>query len=233
MKPLALLLVVVVTIPLLIAVANLPRRGDLDAPVHAHVGARYLDRGMDETGMRNMVTAVLLNYRGFDTFVEVVVIFTALVAVLALPRGTDPASAPAVAAATTVPVSPVVSFVVRLLAPFLALFALAMLFRGHVTPGGGFQAAAVFGAVFIALMLVTGRASAQRWTNTRWAAWLQSAAPLAFALVAWTGWRLTGVFLGYPIGEHAVQEGLVFVLEVAIAVGGGVILARLFLSMEA
>jgi multicomponent Na+:H+ antiporter subunit B len=232
MKPLALLLVAVVTIPLLVAVAGLPPHGDPDARVHAHVGARYLERGAEETGMRNMVTAVLLNYRGFDTFVEVVVIFTALAAVLALPRGAMPASDPSVAA-TAVPVSPVVSFVVRLLAPFLALFALTMLFRGHVTPGGGFQAAAVFGAVFIALVLVRGRATAERWTATRSAAWLQGVAPLAFALVAWIGWRLTGAFLGYPIGDHGVQEGLVFVLEVAIAVGGGVILARLVLSMEA
>jgi multicomponent Na+:H+ antiporter subunit B len=193
---------------------------------------------------------VLLNYRGFDTFVEVVVIFTSLVAVLALPRGAAaPASAAAdpggvsSAAATTVPVrpvplarvpvSPVVSFVVRLLAPFLAIFGLAMLFRGHVTPGGGFQAAAVFGAVFIALMLVMGRASAERWLASGGRPWLESVAPLAFALVAWFGWRLTGAFLGYPIGDHAVQEGMVFVLEVGIAVGGGVILARLYLAMEA
>ena len=237
MKPAALLLVVLVTVPLLIAVAGLPRPGDLGGPVHTHVGARYLERGVDETGLKNMVTAVLLNYRGFDTFVEVVVIFTALVAVLALPRGTAPSAAAAAgpassAAATTVPVSPVVGYVVRMLAPFLALFALAMLFRGHVTPGGGFQAAAVFGAVFIALMLVMGRASAERWLDTDLRAWLPSVAPLAFALVAWLGWRLTGAFLGYPIGDHAVQEGMVFVLEVGIAVGGGVILARLFLSME-
>jgi multicomponent Na+:H+ antiporter subunit B len=235
MKPAALLLVVVVTIPLLIAMAGLPPHGGLDARVHTHVGARYLERGVAETGMHNMVTAVLLNYRGFDTFVEVVVIFTALVAVLALPRGTNAAAeteAASAAAAPTVPVSPVVSFVVRLLAPFLALFALAMLFRGHVTPGGGFQAAAVFGAVFVALMLVMGRAPAERWMAADLRAWLQSVAPLAFALVAWIGWRLTGAFLGYPIGDHAVQEGMVFVLEVAIAVGGGVVLARLFLAME-
>jgi multicomponent Na+:H+ antiporter subunit B len=177
MRPAALLMVVVVTIPLLIAVVGLPPRGDLDARVHTHVGARYLERGVHETGMRNMVTAVLLNYRGFDTFVEVVVIFTALVAVLALPRGTMPdvAAAPATsAAAATVPVSPVVSFVVRLLAPFLALFALAMLFRGHVSPGGGFQAAAVFGAVFIALVLVMGRASADRWMAGEGRVWLQA-----------------------------------------------------------
>jgi multicomponent Na+:H+ antiporter subunit B len=205
---------------------------------------------------------VLLNYRGFDTFIEVVVIFTALAAVLALPKGSAPlpkgsapmpqpdaATSPAAGAersragarareedapevASDVPVSPVVRFVVRLLAPFIAMFAVAMLFRGHITPGGGFQAAAVFAAVFIALGLVLGQDRAARLVPVDWRPWLQGVAPLAFALVAWIGWRTTGAFLGYPIGDHTVQEAMGFVLEIGIAVGGGVVLARIFLEME-
>lgn len=260
MRPWSLLLVALVALPLIVGVAGLPRHDAPDSPVHTHVGSRYLERGVAETGFKNLVTAVLLNYRGFDTFVEVVVIFTALAAVLALPRGEaadpqpgrtgperagDPArSAPehgggverepgATAAATAeVPVSPVLLFVVRLLAPFLAMFALAMLFRGHVTPGGGFQAAAVFAAVFIALGLVFGITRVARLVPSGIQPWLQSVGPVAFVVVAWIGWRLTGYFLGFPIDDHAAQQGMGFVLEVAIGVGGGVILARLFLSME-
>jgi len=257
MRPWSLLLVLLVALPLVAGVATLPPHDAPDAPIHTQVGARYLERGVAETGMKNMVTAVLLNYRGFDTFIEVVVIFTALAAVLALPRGSAPlprgsrppptgtgtipedASArrpreeedPEVA--SDVPVSPVVRFVVRLLAPFMAMFALAMLFRGHITPGGGFQAAAVLAAVFIALGLVLGRNRAAQLVPVDWRPWLQGVAPLAFALVAWVGWRLTGAFLGYPIHDHTVQEAMGFVLEIAIAVGGGVILVRLFLEMEA
>jgi len=270
-RPWSLLLVALVALPLIVGVAGLPRHDAPDSPIHTHVGTRYLERGVAETGFKNMVTAVLLNYRGFDTFVEVVVIFTALAAVLALPRGeaADPDHAPgqrapaddatgapepgddAVATAAVpatsgprdgsetgrahevVPVSPVVLFVVRILAPFLSMFALAMLFRGHITPGGGFQAAAVFGAVFIALGLVFGLGRVARLVPTGLQPWLQAAGPLAFVFVAWFGWRLTGFFLGFPIDDHTTQEGMGFVLEVAIGVGGGVILARLFLSMEA
>ncbi len=257
MRPWSLLLVLLVALPLVAGVATLPPHDAPDAPIHTQVGALYLERGVAETGMKNMVTAVLLNYRGFDTFIEVVVIFTALAAVLALPRGSAPlprgSSPPPTGTGTIpkdagagnpreegdpeiasdVPVSPVVRFVVRLLAPFMAMFAVAMLFRGHITPGGGFQAAAVFAAVFIALGLVLGRARAARLVPVDWRPWLQGVAPLAFALVAWIGWRLTGSFLGYPIHDHTAQEAMGFVLEIGIALGGGVILARLFLEMEA
>jgi multicomponent Na+:H+ antiporter subunit B len=246
-KPWALLLVLVVALPLALGVAGLPPHGDADAPIHTHVGRRYLERGLAETGMRNQVTAVLLNYRGFDTFIEVSVIFTALVAVLTLPRGAGAGAAGAgadgargapsasEASPAPIPASPIVFFVVRLLAPFIAVFALATLFRGHVTPGGGFQAAAVFGALFIALGLVLGRERAARLVPTTAGPWLQGVAPLAFAVVAWFGWRLTGAFLGVPTdpAAHGVQEAMGFVLEGAIALGGAVILARLFLSMEA
>lgn len=268
MRPWPLLLVALVALPLIVGVAGLPRHDAPDSPIHTHVGTRYLEHGVAETGFKNMVTAVLLNYRGFDTFVEVVVIFTALAAVLALPRGqaADPVRGPHAPSASgdatnavgagddavrpagdgvaraardggdaqeAVPVSLVVLFVVRILAPFLSMFALAMLFRGHITPGGGFQAAAVFGAVFIALGLVFGLGRVARMVPTGLQPWLQAAGPLAFVVVAWFGWRLTGFFLGFPIDDHAAQEGMGFVLEIAIGVGGGVILARLFLTMEA
>jgi multicomponent Na+:H+ antiporter subunit B len=237
MRPLALLLVVLVALLLVVAVAGLPLHGAPDAPVHGHVSARYLERGLDETGMRNLVTAVLLNYRAFDTFLEVVVLFTALTAVLALPWRPRP---PGVAAATgpgagdAAIVSPVVAFVVRLLAPFIALFAVATLYRGHLTPGGGFQSAAVVAALVIVLALVLGSARASRLLPVRARPLLQGVAPLAFALVALLGWRLTGAFLGFPSEPeaHALRDGMVLTLEVAIAVGGGVILARLFLAME-
>ena len=249
MRPWPLLLVLLVALPLVAGVATLPPHDAPDAPIHTQVGALYLERGVAETGMQNLVTAVLLNYRGFDTFIEVVVIFTALAAVLALPKGSAPMSpsdaSPSSGAgaarareeedpevASDVPVSPVVRFVVRLLAPFIAMFAVAMLFRGHITPGGGFQAAAVFAAVFIALGLALGQERAARLVPVDWRPWLQGVAPLAFALVAWIGWRLTGAFLGYPMDDHTAQEAMGFVLEVAIAVGGGVILARVFLEME-
>lgn len=67
---------------LLRAVAELPSVGDADSPAARHVSPRYIESGPAETGAANMVTAVLADYRGYDTLGETVVIFTAGLACL-------------------------------------------------------------------------------------------------------------------------------------------------------
>lgn len=62
---------------LLLAVHDFPAWGDPASPPSRHVSPRYLTEGYRETGAPNIVTAVLADYRGYDTLVETVVIFTA------------------------------------------------------------------------------------------------------------------------------------------------------------
>ena len=61
---------------------DLPAFGDPEAPAQQHVAPHYLEQGEAETGVPNIVTAVLASYRGFDTLGEVTVIFTAGIGVL-------------------------------------------------------------------------------------------------------------------------------------------------------
>ena len=61
---------------------DLPAFGDPQAPAQQHVAPHYLAHGEAETGVPNIVTAVLASYRGFDTLGEVTVIFTAGIGVL-------------------------------------------------------------------------------------------------------------------------------------------------------
>jgi multicomponent Na+:H+ antiporter subunit B len=65
---------------------GLPAFGDARAPMHTHVAPRYLEQGMAETGVPNIVTAVLASYRGYDTLGETTVVFTAGIGVIALLR---------------------------------------------------------------------------------------------------------------------------------------------------
>ena len=65
---------------------DLPEFSDPTAPIHTHVAPRYLNEAMRETGVPNVVTAVLASYRGYDTLGETTVIFTAGVGVIALLR---------------------------------------------------------------------------------------------------------------------------------------------------
>lgn len=55
----------------------LPPWGDPSAPPAVHVSPRYLERARIETATPNAVTAVLADYRSYDTLIETVVIFTA------------------------------------------------------------------------------------------------------------------------------------------------------------
>lgn len=84
-SPLLPLLVCIVTgAALLYGTLDMPSFGSPDAPIHQHVAPDYIARTMPETGVPNIVTAVLASYRGYDTLGETTVIFTAVIAVLLL-----------------------------------------------------------------------------------------------------------------------------------------------------
>ncbi|MFP3943574.1 MAG: DUF4040 domain-containing protein [Alphaproteobacteria bacterium] len=70
---------------------DMPLYGDPQAPAQTHVAPRYVEEGKKETGVPNMVTAVLASYRGYDTLGEVVVVFTAAAGVMLLLGGGLPA----------------------------------------------------------------------------------------------------------------------------------------------
>ena len=47
----------------------------------------YLENGLKETGAANIVTSVILDYRGYDTLGEITVLFTAILGALTILRG--------------------------------------------------------------------------------------------------------------------------------------------------
>ena len=67
-------------------IPDLPKIGDPNAPHNLHVVPRYIKGSYVESGVVNIVTAILANYRGYDTLGEVTVIFTAGISVMLLLR---------------------------------------------------------------------------------------------------------------------------------------------------
>lgn len=59
------------------ATTDLPDRADPQAPASAHVSPTYIEDSFKDTHTPNIVTAVLADYRGYDTLGETVVIFAA------------------------------------------------------------------------------------------------------------------------------------------------------------
>lgn len=86
-SPIPLLVVVVTGMVLIYGTLDMPTFGAADSPSQTHVAAQYLERTPKDMGIPNVVTAILASYRGYDTFGEVVVVFTAAVGVLMLIGG--------------------------------------------------------------------------------------------------------------------------------------------------
>jgi multisubunit Na+/H+ antiporter MnhB subunit len=98
---------------------------------------------LELSGVSNPVTAVLLNYRGYDTLLELVVVLTAVLGVLVIGRerrGYRQAG-------------PVFCGLVRWLVPLLILAAGYLLWIGAHAPGGAFQAGAILAAAGVVLRL--------------------------------------------------------------------------------
>jgi multicomponent Na+:H+ antiporter subunit B len=83
-SPSALVLVLATGALLIYGTLDMPRYGDPSAPINQHVANRYIEKSGDEIGLPNIVTSVLASYRGYDTFGETAVVFTAAVGVLAI-----------------------------------------------------------------------------------------------------------------------------------------------------
>jgi multicomponent Na+:H+ antiporter subunit B len=165
--PLVPLLVVGVTgAALIYGTLDIPLLGDPAAPAHQHVAPRYVQQTAAEMGIPNMVTAVLASYRGFDTLGETLVIFTAGLGVLLLLGVREgPETRPGYSAIGS---QPVLRLVVKMLIPFILLFALYVQLHGDYGAGGGFQAGIILATALVLYALVFGEDLARQVAPPFW-----------------------------------------------------------------
>jgi multisubunit Na+/H+ antiporter MnhB subunit len=175
-----------------------------------------VDAQMAQSGVSHPVTAVLLNFRGYDTLLEMVVLLMALLGVWAL-GGT--------AHYHDHSPGPVLDTLARLLAPVLILVAAYLLWVGAHAPGGAFQAGSVLGAAGVLLLLAGWRPHyALLALPLRIILIIGPAAFVAMALV--TLWS-EGKLLTYPVAQAGT---LILIIEAAATLSIGVTLAALFLG---
>jgi len=168
-KPLLALAVVTVTGSLLIyATLDMPYFGSAEAPIHQHVAPRYINDSMQEIGVPNIVTSVLASYRAFDTFGEVVVIFTAGMGVLALlsvVRRSKYTLKNDTFDHSMHEQHLILRIVTKVMIPYILLFAFYVQFHGDFGPGGGFQAGVIFAAAIFLYTMLFGMSTARRVIN--------------------------------------------------------------------
>jgi multicomponent Na+:H+ antiporter subunit B len=166
LKTLGLIAVCITGWLLLSAVSDFPEWGDPHSPANSYrLSQHYITETFSETSVPNMVTAVLADYRGYDTMFETVVIFTAGIAIIGILRRYGPSGdgVPKPDAFTERPKDDlIIQTTCRLLIPIIQLFALYVIAHGHHSPGGGFQGGVIFGASFILLALAHDLKTAQK-----------------------------------------------------------------------
>jgi len=79
---LVLLIATLAVYVMLGAAAELPPYGVPDSPAFNQLAERYVGKALEETGVLNMVTSIVLDYRAYDTMFETIVLFTAALAVI-------------------------------------------------------------------------------------------------------------------------------------------------------
>jgi multicomponent Na+:H+ antiporter subunit B len=111
--------------------------------------------GFDDTGAENLVSAIYLGYRAYDTLGETIVLLAALagaVSLIAAERSGDYLAARQ-AAGRRHTRTEILNVIAGKLAPIVLLFGAYVMLYGHASPGGGFQGGVVLasGIMFIAL----------------------------------------------------------------------------------
>jgi len=200
---------------LLYAVSDFPNFGDPRSPANAGVegGAPsasryYIENTYSDSKVPNLVTAVLADYRSYDTMFETVVVLTAGMSIFAILR---------VMRRDDLPVAPepvnhtidgdhhriIVGITCRIAAPLIQIFALYVVAHGHYSPGGGFQGGVMLGASFILLAL----SGSLRETLLRFSE--QQYLRLAFiGIVIYAGLGLLPLWVGRNYLDYGALRGL-------------------------
>lgn len=179
---------------------------------------------LPQSGVEHPVTAVLLNFRGYDTLLEVAVLLLALIGMLAAGAGRERAIRGK--AGGGAPAEPVVQALARHAAPLMALAAVYLLWAGAHRAGGAFQAGAVLAAAAVLLdlaRLLPAWASPGRWLRIGLTGGLLVFLALAVALSG------QGALLQYPPQQAGA---LILLIESALTVTLSLILAGLFLFLS-
>jgi multisubunit Na+/H+ antiporter MnhB subunit len=174
--------------------------------------AAIVQANLEYGGADNAVTAVLLNFRGYDTLLEIAVLTAALVGVWAL------GAAPRI---REVKPSPVLLGMNALLMPLAAVICVYLLWVGSKAPGGAFQAGAVLAAAGV-LYILSGRQPRPQLPDLpmRWGAFI--------GLAVFIGVGLGALAFGRRFLEYPVE--LILLIEAAATLSIAVILAGMFIG---
>ncbi|MDP2430717.1 MAG: MnhB domain-containing protein [Pseudomonadota bacterium] len=191
-------------------------------------GQAVLNEAAGTVGAANIVTAVVLAYRGIDTLGELSILFAAATAVglvLGRSHGTD------AAATAREPGGFILRAGADLLFPLLLVVGFYIIVHGHLTPGGGFQGGVVLAAAFVLPVL----ARPSETISHSAMAWVEGLAGGVFIVTGLLALAVDRAFLTPLLGTGQLgtllSAGTLPLLYLAVGLKVGAELANLLLRM--
>ncbi len=218
----SVLICVVIVLLLLVTVAELPKFGSENNPANNEVMERYINSGGEETGAKNIVSGMILDYRAFDTFGESALLFTAAVSVLMLLAVSrrDSKNSPERLHKFSQDDS-ILRGVALLSIPVIVLLGCVVILNGHLKPGGGFSGGAILSAALIFAANAYGFGSVHKFFSERKFVIMISSALMIYALLnAWSFFTGANDFEAY-ISKGAIgnifSAGLILPLNICLS----------------
>ncbi len=144
--------IVLITVTVLFAllVHQLPVIGDPDSPPNTHISDFYIGNAYAYTHAPNLVTAVLADFRGFDTMWETTVMFLAGMSVFAILSNREEGQWSAAIYTKDERFDGIeIRMIMAMIIPVIMVFAVYVLMHGEISLGGGFQAGALLAMAYI------------------------------------------------------------------------------------
>ncbi len=197
------------------------------------IASYYAQNTAAETGSQNIVTAIVVTYRGLDTLGEVTVLFLAAALVGFVLRKQQKGEGRAKKAAEEQP-NELLATGSRLLAPFIMLLGVSTFLNGHLTPGGGFQG----GTIIASGVLLTLLADPQHAVQATLLHILESLSGFGYVLIGILGLVLAGGFLDnriLPLGNFGtlLSAGAIPLIYTLIGIKVGTEFTAILGALEA
>ncbi|MBK8576343.1 MAG: DUF4040 domain-containing protein [Elusimicrobia bacterium] len=189
----------------------------LENPLAPSIHPYFLENSATLGGGMNVVNVILVDFRGFDTLGEILVLCLAGLGVFGLRRiwtthSTHPPT-PREFTMAPLPPSPILTAISAICFPISMVFAIYITLKGHNEPGGGFIGGLVCAGGLTLEMLAIGRGRFLRLFPVRGGALFGAGLALAF------GVGLAAMVLGAPFLTSAVFPSLHFSTAALFDVG--------------
>lgn len=173
---------------------------------------------MASSGVTHPVTAVLLNFRGYDTLLEVAVLLIALFGILAVGTEALPSSVK--------PADPMLQRLARIACPLVIVAGVYLLWAGAFRPGGAFQAGALLAAAIVLLHL---SGLYPGWATPSWQQRALLSGGFILFLAVSAAMMGSGALLEYPQAHAGLW---ILLIESGLTLSLAAILAGLFLFLS-